>query len=149
MLPHLMVQDHQLEMERLMDSSPYKEKYRRDMIEWSETLRDQDPGYFCRLAISEADCNVWLVCDARRKSDMEFFEHNFGNCLLTVRIEASKDVRMARGWIFQPEIDNSPSECGLDDHECNVIINNNSANEKDLISQLEVVANWVSKLSSK
>ncbi len=32
-------QDHGLNFEELMSSGPYKEQYRRDMIEWSETKR--------------------------------------------------------------------------------------------------------------
>ena len=77
-------QEHGLDSERLLDSSSYKETYRRDMIRWGEERRDSDPSYFCRLAESEADKPVWLVCDARRPSDMQYFTTHY-TCM-TVRI---------------------------------------------------------------
>lgn len=43
------------------------------MIRWGEERRDKDPAYFCQLAVVAADKPVWLVCDARRPSDMDFF----------------------------------------------------------------------------
>ncbi len=57
--------EHDLDIQRLMDSSSYKEVYRRDMIPWGEEKRNQDPGYFCQLATAEAVKPVWLVCDTR------------------------------------------------------------------------------------
>lgn len=39
-----------LDPERLKSSEEYKEKYRRDMVEWGETIRKNDPFYFCRFA---------------------------------------------------------------------------------------------------
>lgn len=41
---------HNLDIKKLMSSSLYKEKYRLDMINWSDTIRKTDPGFFCRLA---------------------------------------------------------------------------------------------------
>ena len=37
--------------------------------------------------------------------------------LLTVRIEASHDVRSARGWVFTAGVDDAESECALDGRE--------------------------------
>lgn len=47
------------------------------MIHWGEERRDKDPAFFCRLAMAEADKPVWLVCDARRPTDMDFFTTHF------------------------------------------------------------------------
>ena len=126
-----------------MDSSPYKEAHRHDMIVWSEAIRAKDRGHFCRLATAEANCPVWLICDARRESDMQFFEEEHGSRLLTVRIQATEQVRKERGWIYTKEVDNSPSECGLDGYKCKITIDNNSLVEADLTLQLEKVVSWV------
>ena len=64
--------------EKLMSSDGYKEKYRKDMIRWSEEIRDKDHGYFCRAAIefyAAADKSAWIVSDCRRKSDLRLAEH--------------------------------------------------------------------------
>jgi phosphomevalonate kinase len=108
-----------------MDSSAYKETYRKAMIVWGEEMRTKDPGYFCRLATREADKPVWLVCDARRTTDMDYFKLNYGECTITVKVVASEAVRVGRGWVFMAGVDDAESECGLDDYTCDVVITNN------------------------
>ena len=141
------LQDHNLDIEQLMDSSPYKETYRHDMIVWSEAIRSHDPGFFCRLAVSEANSPIWLISDARRRSDMQFFEEEHGLVLLTVRVNASEEARKERGWVFNKEVDMSTSECGLDEYECQVNINNSSLPEENLTGQLDQIISWVKMLS--
>lgn len=41
---------HNLDIKELMSDGPYKEKYRLDMIKWSDKIREEDPGYFCKKA---------------------------------------------------------------------------------------------------
>ena len=108
-----------------MDSSTYKETYRRAMIAWGEEMRAKEPGYFCRLATREAYKPVWLICDARRTTDMDYFKSHYGECTITVRVVASEAVRVGRGWVFTTGVDDAESECGLDDYSCDVIITNN------------------------
>lgn len=125
-----------------MDSSPYKETYRHDMIVWSESIRDKDPGYFCQLAVSDATCPVWVISDARRESDMQFFRDKHGAVLLTIRVQANEETRKARGWVYNKEVDDAMSECGLDGYECHVNINNN-VSEENLTLQLNEIVSWV------
>jgi len=40
-----------LDINQLLGSGEYKEKYRLEMIKWSEDIRRKDYGYFCRAAI--------------------------------------------------------------------------------------------------
>lgn len=40
-----------LDYSQLLTASDYKEKYRSEMIVWSEAKRAQDKGYFIRAAI--------------------------------------------------------------------------------------------------
>lgn len=53
-------QDHNLDYEELLGSGQYKESYRADMIRWGEMKRQQDSGFFCRLAIKHATQPVWV-----------------------------------------------------------------------------------------
>nr|CAB3264975.1 phosphomevalonate kinase-like [Phallusia mammillata] len=100
------------------------------MIAWGEGIRNNDPEYFCKLAIAPFSAKqVWIVTDARRKSDLAFFERNFANTkLIFVRITASKTTRIARGWQFVTGIDDAESECDLDEGlTWNVVINNDDS----------------------
>lgn len=78
---------------------------------WGELKRDQDPGYFCRKAIEKAlaskeqGCQrsktVWIVTDARRKTDIEYFRQNYpSDRLCLVRVTAEECVRKCRNWKF-------------------------------------------------
>ena len=120
-----------LDFHRLLDSSNYKELYREDMIKWGEEKRNVDPSYFCRLAVQMTVTgfsgknwpHMWIISDARRKTDLKYFKENFKN-VVSVRINASEETRKSRGWEFTPGVDDSESECGLDQEEFDVIIQN-------------------------
>lgn len=94
------------------------------MIAWGEEMRRRDPGYFCRLATAEAVKPVWLVCDARRITDMDYFKSHYDTRTITVRVVASEGTRGKRGWVFTPGVDDAESECGLDHYSCDIVINN-------------------------
>ncbi|XP_054875755.1 phosphomevalonate kinase-like isoform X2 [Poeciliopsis prolifica] len=53
-------QERGLDLDLLLGSGPYKERYRADMIRWGEDRRNQDPGFFCRLATRGAQQPVWV-----------------------------------------------------------------------------------------
>ena len=121
-------ENHGLDYARLLDASDYKEKYRKDMITWSEKIRNEDPSYFCLKAIDKykgSDFPLWIVSDCRRRTDFEFFEANYPRLCKRVRIWASDEVRRSRGFSFQAGVDDAESECGLDDQNCDVTIENN------------------------
>ena len=105
-----------------------------EMIKWGEDRRMQDAGYFCQRATEGASKPVWVISDARRPSDMEYFCTQF-QCV-TVRVTASEEVRRSRGWIFKSGVDDAASECALDTFSCNVVIENNE-NEEVLMGGLE------------
>lgn len=95
-------QEHDLDFERLLDASAYKESYRADMIRWGEEKRNQDPGFFCRLATSGEDSgkDIWIICDARRLSDVQYFKNNYNSVTTLVRVHADLDARKQRGFVF-------------------------------------------------
>jgi phosphomevalonate kinase len=70
------------------------------MIQWGEERRNQDPSYFCSLATQGEKRLVWVISDARRKTDMEYFKTKFGEKVTTVRVLASLETRQKRGWSF-------------------------------------------------
>ncbi|XP_038560838.1 phosphomevalonate kinase-like, partial [Micropterus salmoides] len=92
--------EHNLDLDRLLGPGLYKEQYRADMIRWGETRRSQDPGFFCRLATRGARQPVWMVSDARRLSDLQWFWSEFPRQTQTVRVQSSEKTRQQRGWIF-------------------------------------------------
>lgn len=135
--------DHKLDMSRLLDSSEYKEEFRQAMVDWSEKYREEE-GWNCFLkqAIKEQRAKykpIWILNDARRPCDIEYFESDptFANTkIIKLRIEASDVARMSRGWQFQKNIDDKPTECGLDEYEdWTHVITNNSNDNKDAINR--------------
>lgn len=108
-------QEHGLDFQRLLDASTYKEAYRRDMIRWGEEKRQADPGFFCRKIVEGISQPIWLVSDARRVSDIQWFQEAYGAVTQTVRVVASEQSRQQRGWVFTLGVDDAESECGLDD----------------------------------
>ncbi|XP_013775438.1 phosphomevalonate kinase-like [Limulus polyphemus] len=110
--------EHQLDYSRLLDATEYKEFYRTDMILWGEEIRRKNPGYFCYHALLQQNADkkpVWIVSDARRKTDITFFRTNYPCATKTVRVSATLETRKSRGWVFTPGVDDVESECGLDD----------------------------------
>ncbi|KAL5287588.1 hypothetical protein ACFFRR_008465 [Megaselia abdita] len=104
-----------LDLKLLMSDGPYKEKYRKDMIEWSDQVRAKDSGFFCRAAMAKATSKVVIVSDIRRKTDIKFFKEEYGHLVKTVRISCPDGIRQERGWMFQEGVDDVQSECDLDD----------------------------------
>ncbi|XP_035666045.1 phosphomevalonate kinase-like isoform X1 [Branchiostoma floridae] len=134
--------EHGLDLERLLDASEYKETYRLDMIRWGEERRNQDPGYFCSLATRcpGAQKPVWVITDARRKTDIQYFRGKFGTRAISVRVEAQGEVRRKRGWVFTSGVDDAESECDLDEGVTwDVVIANNGEHTqlREQLDQLE------------
>nr|XP_025852962.1 phosphomevalonate kinase isoform X3 [Vulpes vulpes] len=92
--------EHDLDFQRLLDASAYKEAFRRDMIRWGEEKRQADPGFFCRKVVEGIFHPVWLVSDTRRVSDIQWFREAYGALTQTVRVVASEQSRQQRGWVF-------------------------------------------------
>ncbi|EAA06245.5 AGAP000338-PA [Anopheles gambiae str. PEST] len=105
-----------LDLAALLGDGAYKERYRRQMIEWSDGRRQEDYGVFCRAACATIDRPICIVSDVRRQTDVRYFREAYGpeTRLRTVRIEASEQVRHGRGWQFQAGVDDVQSECDLD-----------------------------------
>lgn len=136
--------NNKLDFTRLLDSSSYKENFRLAMVEWSEGYRERE-GWNCFLkqAIKEQrakDKSIWILNDARRPCDLEYFEEDpaFANTkIIKLRIEASEEARMSRGWKFISGIDDRPTECGLDEYEdWTYVVDNDYNDERKLLAEL-------------
>uniref|UniRef100_A0A4Y0BLA1 Phosphomevalonate kinase n=1 Tax=Anopheles funestus TaxID=62324 RepID=A0A4Y0BLA1_ANOFN len=132
-----------LDMSELLGDGAYKERYRKEMIEWSDARRKEDYGVFCRAACTAIDRNICIVSDVRRQTDVRYFQETFGReRIRTVRIEASEAVRAERGWHFQSGVDDVQSECDLDNYgSWDLLLTNEHTNEVDgLLATLQCLA---------
>lgn len=122
-----------LDLKELLSDGPYKERYRREMIEWSDRKRAEDYGFFCRQACRvAARQEICLVSDVRRKTDVKFFKETYGDRVRTVRIVVKDETRRERGWQFQEGVDDVQSECDLDDvTEWDLLLSNDSGADVD------------------
>ncbi|CAH1374083.1 unnamed protein product [Tenebrio molitor] len=145
-LKRLYAQNHKLDFQELLSDGPYKEIYRVDMINWSDKIREKDPGYFCKAASEMAEKkSVWIVSDVRRKTDIQWFKETYQDKIRTVRIRADTNVRESRGFVFTKGVDDVASECNLDDFEnWDLQISNN--NEEELQSGVEKIMTVVNSV---
>ncbi|GLV31714.1 Phosphomevalonate kinase [Carabus blaptoides fortunei] len=130
---------YNLDLSQLLSDGAYKEKYRLNMIKWSEEVRDKDHGYFCKAACENASIkDIWIVSDIRRKTDLKWFGETYGKLIKTIRINADQHIREKRGWIFTNGIDNAASECDLDDVETwdMSFYNNNLEQAQEIIENI-------------
>ena len=134
---------HNLDLQELLSDSLYKEKYRKDMVLWGETMRKIDAGYFC----SKLDPKVNFVTDCRRLSDIEFFKKN-RSLVYTVKILADENIRRNRGWVFTKGIDDGETECGLDSLTPDFLIENNDETDTNLINKFTIIYGQINKCES-
>lgn len=131
-----------LDYNKLLGTSVYKESHRKGMLEWSEKIRNEDYGYFCRAAIemnkAADEKPIWIVSDARRKTDIKWFKENYGDTVRTFRIVANDESRKRRGWVFTEGIDDAETECGLDDYTewTEIIVNDGTENLEPTITKM-------------
>jgi len=74
------------------------------MIQWGEEKRSKDYGYFCRIIASGpgSEKPIWIVSDARRRTDVRYFEENYRRRVIKVHVAATEEARRLRGWVFTP-----------------------------------------------
>nr|CAG4644385.1 EOG090X0FYC [Lepidurus arcticus] len=143
-------QSKNLDLDKLLEASAYKEQYRLEMIQWGEDMRKKDPGYFCRAAVAMSkaeDKPIWIVSDVRRKTDLKFFHDQYGKVVKTVRIEASESARQSRGWVFTSGIDDAESECNLDDIQSWDLVVHNDRECCMLGDSLSLLVSWANLIS--
>lgn len=140
---------HNLDLDELMSSSQYKERFRRHMVRWGEAERQKDPAIFCRKALeylmqdSPFKPSFIIIADCRRPTDLEFFScFNQEFPLLHLRIIASPAIRSSRGWIYSSGIDDAETECALDKTPFDILVVNES--ERTLSLSMVIVRRAIS-----
>lgn len=123
-----------LNLLELLSYGPYKEKYRKDMIIWSDEMRAMDYGIFCREASRNISKPTVIVSDIRRKTDIKWFRETYGDKVKLIRIKCEDSIRLERGWKFQEGVDDIQSECDLDDwNDWNLTVENDKRKEEQEI----------------
>jgi phosphomevalonate kinase len=123
-----------LDLTQLLSDGAYKERYRKEMIVWSDEMRAKDFGIFCREASKRISKQTVIVSDIRRKTDIRFFRETFGNKIKLIRIVCSDCIRQQRGWKFEAGVDDIQSECDLDDwNEWDLLIENTGERDENEI----------------
>ncbi|KAI8434156.1 hypothetical protein MSG28_012277 [Choristoneura fumiferana] len=136
-----------LNLNEMLSDSEYKEQYRLDMITWSDEMRDQDYGCFCREACQNAaDRPIWIVSDIRRKTDIQWFTDTYPDLIRTIRITADEETRKKRGYSFKEGVDNVVSECDLDDYTLWDLVVENGKGRQQLEEQLGSILGLLSHL---
>ncbi|RUS86450.1 hypothetical protein EGW08_005765 [Elysia chlorotica] len=110
------------------------------MIDWGEKRRKKDPSFFCQLATSEgSNKKVWVISDARRLTDVDYFRQRYSNATITLRVECDIATREERGFNFTKGVDDAESECGLDTGVTWDILMHNNGNKEELDKGLEKI----------
>lgn len=109
------------------------------MITWSDERRAQDYGIFCKAASGTICKPLVIVSDIRRKMDIRWFRETFGDRVKLIRIKCDDQIRIDRGWKFQEGIDDSESECSLDDWtEWDLVLENDGRKEpEEMLREIE------------
>lgn len=115
------------------------------MVKWGEAERDTDPEIFCHLASKHCEKPLWIITDARRPSDLQYFETHYPQKSILVRIQCSEAVRKKRGWVFKPGVDDCASECALDEGVAWDIVVDNTNDVA--IADIQFVCSMIDKLA--
>ncbi|CRK90550.1 CLUMA_CG004254, isoform A [Clunio marinus] len=119
-----------LNLTELLSDGPYKEKYRKQMIQWSDEKRAIDYGIFCCEASKKISKPIVIVSDIRRKTDIKWFRETFKDKIKLIRIKCDDEIRCKRGWKFEAGVDDIQSECDLDNWDDTAQQNLSSSREK-------------------
>ncbi|KAK0410093.1 hypothetical protein QR680_004939 [Steinernema hermaphroditum] len=140
-----------VDKEELRTDGPFKEVYRKHMVEFGERKRNEDPSYFCRAAMSSLDLStsIAIITDCRRPSDLAYFGSQ-GYRRITVRVQAPLEVREQRGFKFTQGIDDSDTECALDEwpHPWDFVIDN-VGNSRSLEESLQRLISEIGRFVEK
>lgn len=132
-------------LEKLLHDREFKELHRHLMIEIGNGERAKDPNIWVSQTCSEIQSLInnlqlfhstgqfyFCITDMRFKNEYNYVKNFFSNlsaifkstpmsaAVLNVhffRLSSSDDVRISRGWKYDPKVDGDVSECDLDDFE--------------------------------
>ena len=130
-----------LDLDKMLNDYVYKESHRSGLLDYFLTNGDFNwyADYVYKFIEQEYDnFDVFIIHDLRIKQHMTFFEtlcnqtsfNSKYNCIF-IRVNASKESKIKRGWIEKP-YDSDFTETDLDDNECFDLYIKNDGNIDDL-----------------
>lgn len=125
------------EIENRFHEREFKELHRHPLISFCKlTKRICGEDVFANevFAIKNSVLKVLIITDLRFEIEVETLKKQ-NSPYLVIRVYSDEENRKRRGWVYDPEIDDSPSECELDDYEFDIIVDNNFT-EADLEQEL-------------
>ena len=104
-----------LDLDEFLASRELKEKHRIKMTKYYLSIR---PDYLSRELLDSLKCkeDYCIISDLRRFLDLKYLYRNTSKSHrhLIIRLDASKEIRKARGW-QESSYDDSAVECEFDD----------------------------------
>ncbi|KAG4079346.1 hypothetical protein HA402_008038 [Bradysia odoriphaga] len=128
----------------ILIAGTFKVQYQKEMIIWSDKVRAQLPTFFCSEAFRSAEKPITIVSDIRHYTEMDYF-NNFNIPLLAVRVDGSDEKRKKRGWVFTKGIDDTKTECELDDfNDWDYVIDSDTrGNAENIFENIKCHVNFI------
>ena len=89
-----------------------KEEHRAAMLRMADEIRVTDKYYFCRNLFNALDDNMDYVIDDPRT--IEELEVGLKLGAIPFKVHAEVNIRKARGWVYNPEVDEHYTETEMD-----------------------------------
>lgn len=128
-----------------MNDRKYKEQHRIDMIEHHMAKSKENPTWCIEEVMNqckEQHADILILSDLRLKEDIQLFKKYTDFEPIILRIDATDEVRKARGWDPNEKKDSLPTEIDMDDYRNWTAVFDNSNIEKPVL--LEWIRNTVS-----
>lgn len=110
--------EHDVDLARLENDRAFKETHRMKMVQYHTERNKHDPQWCLSevlKAATDVSADVLVLSDLRTRADLAFFEaHDEARNLVSVRITASDEARMERGWVPDMAKDQLHTEIELD-----------------------------------
>jgi len=108
-----------IDAQRLEQDREFKEMHRVAMVEHHKGRNKEDPDWCLKEVWQQAEdtcADVLMLTDFRTRQDYQWFLDKVADesCLICLRLEASEEARLPRGWQPDPIKDRLYSEVDLD-----------------------------------
>lgn len=112
--------NNNLNIDKLLCDRTYKEKHRAGIIQTSNKARKINDNIWISQTLEYCRTiphSIIVITDFRFLNEDRFFRDNCDWDIITVRINASNELRESRGWRHNETIDNGQSETELDTYQ--------------------------------
>ena len=104
-----------IDANKLIDDRSYKEEHRKDLKGFYERECAQDPAYSAKCYVNCVEqCNDGILLVTGMRDGLKYARSLSGRPVVLVKVNSVNKSKQARGWTFDPEIDESRGECAAD-----------------------------------